>query len=138
MAMKAAIDLEANQSKIVKAGAKKEASKAARTPRENAGEWEWKNRAPAANKSKEKVFKGKTYVHCKFHKNTQWVLKDGHQGRCRLDPNFMKDIDKMTTPGDVSDKSGGGKPHSKQVLQYANALMAAMQHELSGGFESDE
>jgi hypothetical protein len=26
------------------------------------------------------------------------------------------------------------KPHSKQVLQYAEALMAAIQHESSGGF----
>jgi hypothetical protein len=135
MAMKAAIDLEANQSKIVKGGAKKDASKAACTPRENAGKWEWKNHAPAGNESKEKVFKGKTSVHCKFHKNTQWVLKDGHQGGCRLDPNFVKDIDKMATP--ANDK-GGEKPHSKQVLQYANALMAAIQHESSGGFGSDE
>ena len=69
--MKATIELKANQSEVVKSGAKKEASKAARVPRENAGEWEWKNHAPTANESKEKVFKGKTYVHCKFHKNMQ-------------------------------------------------------------------
>ena len=74
-------------------------------------------------------------MHCKFHKNTQWVLKDGHQGGCCLDPNFVKDINKIMTP--AGDKNGGGKPHSKQVLQYANALMAAIQHESSGGFESD-
>jgi hypothetical protein len=63
------------------------------------------------------------------------VLKDGHHGGCRLDPNFVKDIDKMMPP--AGDKSEGGKPHSKQVLQYANFLMAAIQHESSGGFEGD-
>jgi hypothetical protein len=56
MAMKAAIDLEANQSEIIKAGAKKEGKKAVCTPRENAGEWDWKNHAPTANEPKEKVF----------------------------------------------------------------------------------
>ena len=106
MAMKAAIELDANQAEVEKSGKKKD-TKAARTPCENAGEWEWKNHAPSANEPKEKVFKGKTYVHCKFHKNTQWVLKDGHQGRCHLDPNFVKDIDKIASL--TTDK----KPHSK-------------------------
>ena len=128
MAMKAAIELEAHQTEVKKPGKKKD-SKPTRTPRENAGEWDWKNHAPTANESKEKVFKGKTYVHCKFHKNTQWVLKDGHQGGCRLDPNFIKDNDK--TPAATTTEK---KPHSKQVLQYAEALMAAIQHESSGGF----
>ena len=63
------------------------------------------------------------------------MLKDGHQSGCRLYPNFVKDIDKMATPAGT--KSGGEKPHSKQVLQYANALMAAIQHKLSGGFDND-
>jgi hypothetical protein len=39
--------------------------------RPNEGEWAWKNKAPGANEPKEKTFKGKTYVACKFHKNTQ-------------------------------------------------------------------
>ena len=47
----------------------------------------------------------------------------------RLDPNFIKDNDK--TSATMMEK----KPHSKQVLQYAEALMAAIQHESNGGFE---
>jgi hypothetical protein len=62
MAMKAAIELDANQAEVEKPGKKKDA-KAPCTPCENAGEWEWKNHPPTANESKEKTFKGKTYVH---------------------------------------------------------------------------
>ena len=84
MAMKAAIDLEANQTELEKTQKKKNGAKASRSgnPRENNGKWDWKNHAPTANEPKEKEFKGKTYEHCKFHRNTQWVLKDGHQGGC--------------------------------------------------------
>ena len=129
MAMKAAIDLEAKQTEVEKPTKKKNGNKA---PRENGGEWEWKNHAPAANEPKEKEFKGKTYIHCKFHKNTQWVLKEGHQGGCRLDPNFIKSNDK---PASTPDK----KPPSKFALQYADALMAAIQHESSlGGADLEE
>jgi hypothetical protein len=131
MAMKTAIELEANQMEVEKA-AKKKDTKLSRggSPRENTGEWDWKNHAPTASEPKKKIFKGKTYVHCKFHKNTQWVLKDGHNGGCRLDPNFVKDAEKTTPPEKKSQPS-------KQALQYAHALMAAIQHEENGGFSGE-
>ena len=43
---------------------------------------------------------------------------------------LRKGVDKMTTP--LLDKKAA--QHLKQVLQYVDALMAAIQHEESGGF----
>jgi hypothetical protein len=61
------------------------------------------------------------------------VLKDGHQGGCHLDPNFVKDSSKPAGP------SSEKKPPSMFALQYADALMAAIQHESSiGGGDMEE
>jgi hypothetical protein len=127
MAMVAA-RIEANPAEVVtKSPGSGKGKGAGKNPRENVGEWEWKNHTPAPGEPKEKTFKGRVYVTCKFHKGTQWVLKDGHSGGCRNDPNFVKDIDKMTTP--AGDKEV--KQPTKKALQYANALMAAMEQEES-------
>lgn len=50
--------------------------KASHGPRpKEEGDWAWKNTAPTGNQPKEKTFKNKVYIACKFHKSTQWVLK---------------------------------------------------------------
>jgi hypothetical protein len=97
---------------------------AGKTVRENVGEWEWKNHAPKPGEPTEKMFKGRLYIACKFHKNTQWVLKEGHKDGCKLDPSVCHVVEKAgaTPPKD-------NKSPSKKQLQYANALMAAMEIE---------
>ena len=88
--------------------------------------------APVGNAPKEKTFKGKVYVACPFHTNTQWVLKEGHVGGCRLDPNFVKGIDKMV------DKDKKQPDPSQKALKFAHALMVAMDQDASGALDGDE
>jgi hypothetical protein len=102
-------------------------------PRVNDGEWAWKNVPWDGKGPKEKTFKGKVYVHCPFHPGTQWVLKAGHENSCRNDPNFIKGIDKMTAAAD--DKK---EAPSKKTLQFAQALMAAMDAEANGELADEE
>jgi hypothetical protein len=99
----------------------------------NEGEWAWKNIAPVGNEPREKSFKNKVYVACKFHKNTQWVLKDGHVNGCRNDPNFVKGIDEIMKKSDAEKAAP-----SKKALQFAHALMHAMEAEETGGLDGQE
>ena len=83
------------------------------------GEWAWKKEAPTGSQPKEKTFKGKVYIYCMFHGDTKWVLKSNHAGGCRNDPNY-----------DTKGKTDEGKkqsPPDKKTLQYAKALMNAME-----------
>jgi hypothetical protein len=140
MALAACIDSHGNNEKMSESqtGKERKAGKPGGGQRPNEGEWAWKNKALGASEPKEKTFKGKTYVACKFHKNTQWVLKDGHTAGCRNDPNFGTGAE-----GVVEKKKGGEaepekKLPSKKALQFAHALMAAMEHENDGGFGEEE
>ena len=136
MALKATIvELETHQTEVVKKkadGAPSGRPPRGKGPRANEGEWAWKNVAPVGNEPKEKTFKNKVYIACPFHPNTQWVLKSGHEGGCRLDPNFVKGIDKMV------DKEDKKVAPSKKQLQFAHALMAAMDQEDIGGEDDKE
>ena len=85
----------------------------------DAGEWEWKNIAPTGSQPKEKTFKNKVYIYCMFHGDTKWVLKSNHVGGCRNDPN-------NDTKGKV-EESKKQAPPDKKTLQYAQALMNAME-----------
>ena len=102
--------------------------------RTNEGEWAWKNIAPVGNEPREKTFKNKVYVACKFHKNTQWVLKEGHANGCRNDPNFVPGVDEMVKKS----KAEADKAPSKKALQFAHALMHAMEAEESGELEEQD
>jgi hypothetical protein len=119
-------------------GVKADTPKADRTgpaaARANVGEWAWKNVAPFGNEPREKTFKNKVYVACKFHKNTQWVLKEGHANGCRNDPNFVPGVDEM----EKKSKAEADKAPSKKALQFAHALMIAMEAEESGELEEQE
>ena len=135
MALKATIvELETHQTEVVKDKKAPGATPGGRTrgKRVNEGEWAWKSIAPVGNEPKEKQFKNKWYVHCPFHPNTQWVLKAGHEGGCRLDPNFVTGIDKMVAKDQKADKT---TPPSKKQLQFAHALIAAMEQEDSGALD---
>jgi hypothetical protein len=124
MALKASIiELEANQAEVKKPAASSGASTRTRAAaRANTGEFEWKNVAPVAGE-KEKTFKGKVYVPCPFHPKTKWVLKAGHEGGCKLDPKY-KGADKP--------EEKKGKEPTKQALQFAHALVFAMEQEEDG------
>jgi hypothetical protein len=112
-----------------------DANRSRHVPRQNNGEWAWKNVAPVGNQPREKTFKNKVYVACKSHKNTQWVLKEGHVNGCRNDPNFVTGVDAMMAKSKAEAEK---KPPSKKALQFAHALMHAMEAEASGGLEEDE
>ena len=106
-------------------------------PRTNEGEWAWKNVAPVGNEPREKTFKNKVYVPCKFHKNTQWVLKKDHENGCRNDPNFVPGVDDMMAKSKVQAEAEKAAPPTKKALQFAHALMHAMEVEQDDGL-SDE
>ena len=71
---------------------------------------------------------------CKFHKNTQWVLKEGHVNGCRNDPNFVPGVDEMAKKS----KAEADKAPSKKALQFAHALMHAMEAEESSELEEQD
>ena len=130
-------DLMALAASIKQADKQKTGGGKADTPkadRANVGEWAWKNVAPVGNEPREKTFKNKVYVACKFHKNTQWVLKEGHVNGCRNDPNFVPGVDEMAKKS----KAEADKAPSKKALQFAHALMHAMEAEESGDLEEQE
>jgi hypothetical protein len=66
------------------------------------------------------------------------VLKEGHAAGCRNDPNFAANFE-----GVAAEKKKGAeaepekKPPSKKALQFAHALMAAMEHKKEGGFDKE-
>ena len=115
-------------------GGKADTPTRTRTARTNEGEWAWKNIAPVGNEPREKTFKNKVYVACKFHKNTQWVLKEGHANGCRNDPNFVPGVEDMVKKS----KDEADKAPSKKALQFAHALMHAMEAEESGELDEQE
>jgi hypothetical protein len=87
--------------------------------KKDTGEWEWKNVAPTGSQPKEKTFKNKVYIYCMFHGDTKWVLKSNHVGGCRNDPNHGAK--------EKVEESKKQAPPDKKTLQYAKALMNAME-----------
>jgi hypothetical protein len=83
------------------------------------GEWAWKNVAPTGSQPKEKTFKNKVYIYCMFHGDTKWVLKANHVGGCRNDPNYGTK--------EKVEENKKQPPSDKKTLQYAKALMNAME-----------
>jgi hypothetical protein len=93
-------------------------------------EWAWKLVAPTGTQPKEKSSKGKDYVYCPFHESTKWVLKGNHANGCDNDP---QNKDTSAAAG----KPPTGKPPDKRTLQYAKALMVAMESAEEGDEEQD-
>jgi hypothetical protein len=116
-------DLMALAASIKQADANKSGGGKADTPRAdrtrptrtNEGEWAWKNIAPVGNEPREKTFKNKVYVACKFHKNTQWVLKEGHANGCRNDPNFVPGVDEMEKKSKAEADKAPRKPYNLRM-----------------------
>jgi multidrug efflux pump subunit AcrA (membrane-fusion protein) len=46
----------------------------------------WKNVAPAAGEPHEKTVDKKEYIHCPYHGDLKWVLKEGHKDGCNNAP----------------------------------------------------
>ena len=88
--------------------------------RNNEGEWARKSVAPTGSQDKTKVFKGKHYVACPFHGEVQWVLKDGHEGGCRNDPNHKG------SSGASKNEKLTPNSENKSRAKYIKALMNAM------------
>jgi hypothetical protein len=86
--------------------------------------------AAAVQTVKEKSSKGKDYVYCPFHESTKWVLKGNHANGCDNDP---QNKDTSAAAG----KPPTGKPPDKRTLQYAKALMVAMESAEEGDEEQD-
>jgi uncharacterized membrane protein YgcG len=90
-----------------------------RGPRDNE-KWAWKLVAPTGTQPKKKTFNGKEYLYCPNHGETKWVLLDGHADGCRNDAS----------------PSGAVVPNQR-VLQYAQALMHAMEENDDGGEQAE-
>jgi hypothetical protein len=104
--------------------------------RNNGGDWAWKMIAPTGNQSKEKTYKNKVYVACPFHKGTQWVLKSGHEGGCRNDPDFVPGVAEMMKKSEAK-TAEDKKPVAKKTMQFAHALMMAMEAEENGELDGE-
>ena len=135
MALAASIAAKKDEADKSNGGSGKDRSRT-KGPRSNEGEWAWKDIAPVGNQPREKTFKNKVYVACKHHKNTQWVLKEGHLKGCRNDPNFVKDVDEIMKKSD--DEAEKKAAPSKKTLQFAHALMHAMETEENGGLDGQD
>jgi len=96
-----------------------------KAPWANDGEWTWKGIAPKSGEPKEKQFKGRWYVHCPYHRDTQWVLREkkgvSHVGNC----NARKKADAT---------SGGGG--NRNVAMHAGLVEPPVEDgEAEGGDE---
>jgi hypothetical protein len=67
------------------------------------GKQGWKYTAPAAGESNEKTVNEKKYVHCPYHGDLQWVLKEGHVGGCNNAPKTPTTAPKAPVATPIAD-----------------------------------
>ena len=65
------------------------------------------------------------------------MLKEGHLKGCRNDPNFVKDVDEIMKKSDSEAAAEKAAP-SKKALQFAHALMHALEVEGNGDLDGQE
>lgn len=80
------------------------------TTRRFTGAQKWKGVAPKAGESREKTVGGREYVHCPYHKELKWVLKEGHAKGCTNAPAGPTPPKKQKSAGATKEK------------QYAEAM----------------
>jgi len=129
IAMTAKLEVFGKQLTQTKAPKKKTKEGGQKAPWANDGEWTWKGIAPKSGEPKEKQFKGRWYVHCPHHGDTQWVLREkkgvAHVGNCnarkKADATSGGDRNMAMHAGLVEPPAEDGEPGNDGEQQFQQA-----------------